>query len=60
MGPFPQSNTKHTHILVAEDYVTKWVEAISTKSVDYATKIKMLKEVIFGGSNFFAWCVTRV
>jgi hypothetical protein len=22
IGPFPQSNTKHTHILVAVDYVT--------------------------------------
>ena len=28
MGPFPESN-KYTHILVAVDYVTKWVEAIS-------------------------------
>ena len=28
MGTFPASNTKHTHILVAVDYVTKWVEAI--------------------------------
>jgi hypothetical protein len=64
MGPFPQSNTKHTHILVVDDYATKWVEAIPTKSIDHATKIKMLKEVIFprfgvprylitdGGSHF--------
>jgi hypothetical protein len=42
MGPFPASNTKHTHILVAVDYVTKWVEAIPTKSADRATSIKML------------------
>ena len=26
MGPFPKSNG-YTHILVAVDYVTKWVEA---------------------------------
>ena len=32
MGPFPASKPKHTHILVAVDYVTKWVEAIPTKS----------------------------
>jgi hypothetical protein len=64
MGPFPLSNTKYTHILVAVDYVTKWVEAIPTKSVDHATSIKMLKDAIFprfgvpryiitnGGSHF--------
>jgi hypothetical protein len=37
MGPFPASRTKHTHILVAVDYVTKWVEAIPTMSADHAT-----------------------
>ena len=62
MGPFPASNG-YTHILVV-DYVTKWVEAIPTSSVDHNTYIKMLKEVIFlrfgvprylmtdGGSHF--------
>jgi hypothetical protein len=64
MGPFPPSSTKHTHILVAVDYVTKWVEAIPTKSADHATAMKMLKDIIFprfgvprflitdGGSHF--------
>ena len=33
MGPFPPSH-KYTHILVAVDYVTKWVEAIPTESSD--------------------------
>ena len=46
MGPFPSSNG-YTHILVAVDYVTKWVEAIPTKNADHHTSIKMLKEVIF-------------
>ena len=46
MGPCPSSNG-YTHILVAADYVTKWVEAIPTSSVDHNTSIKMLKEVIF-------------
>ena len=45
MGPFPASNG-YTHILVAVDYVTKWVEAIPTNSDDHNTYIKMLKEVI--------------
>ena len=46
MGPFPFSNG-YTHILVAVDYVTKWVEAIPTSNADHNTSIKMLKEVIF-------------
>ena len=45
MGPFPSSNG-YTHILVAVDYVTKWVEAIPTSSANHNTSIKMLKEVI--------------
>jgi hypothetical protein len=48
MGPFPSSNTKHTHILVAVDYVTKWVEAIPTKSVDHAIATKVLKKYFLG------------
>jgi hypothetical protein len=63
MGPFPPSKG-YTHILVAVDYVTKWVEAIPTKSADGETSLKMLKDVIFprfgvprylmtvGGSHF--------
>jgi hypothetical protein len=47
-GPFPPSEG-YTHILVAVDYVTKWVEDIPTKSVDGETSIKMLKDVIFLG-----------
>ena len=46
MGPFPSSNG-YTHILVDVDYLTKWVEAIPTSSVDHNTSIKILKEVIF-------------
>ena len=34
MGPFPSSNG-YTHILVAVDYVTKWVEAIPSRSADH-------------------------
>ena len=63
MGPFPSSEG-NTHILVAVDYVTKWVEAIPTKSADGETSLKMLLDVIFprfgvprylmtdGGSHF--------
>jgi hypothetical protein len=64
MGPFPASKSQHIHILVAVDYVTKWVEAIPTKSVDHATAMKMLMNIILprfgvprcliidGGSHF--------
>jgi hypothetical protein len=58
MGPFPASNTKHTHILAAVDYVTKWVEAIPTQSVDHATTIKMLKEIIFPRFGFPRYLIT--
>jgi hypothetical protein len=63
MGPFPPSKV-YTHILVVVDYVTKWVEAMPTKSADGETSLKMLKDVIFprfgvprylmtdGGSHF--------
>ena len=55
MGPFPASTSQHTHILVAVDYVTKWVEAIPTKSAYHATAMKMLKDIIlprFGVPRF--------
>ena len=50
--------------MVAVDYVTKWVEAIPTKSADHATTMTMLKDIIIprfgvprylitdGGSHF--------
>ena len=58
------ADPKYTHILVAVDYVTKWVEAIPTEIADHKTSLKMLKNVIFprfgvpwylmtdGGSHF--------
>ena len=46
LGPFTPSNG-NTHILVAVDYVTKWVEAILTNHADAATSLKMIKDIIF-------------
>jgi hypothetical protein len=63
MGLFPQSNG-YTHILVAINYVIKWVEAIPTRYADHLTALKMFKDIIFprfgipmylvtdGGSHF--------
>ena len=48
MGLFP-SSSGYTHILVVVDYITKWVEAIPTSSVDHNTSIKMLKKLFFRG-----------
>ena len=46
MGPFPNS-FGNQYILVAVDYVSKWVEAIPCKTNDNKVVIKFLKENIF-------------
>ena len=63
MGPFP-SSFGYTYILVAVDYVSKWVEAIPTKTNDHKVVLKVLRDNIFtrfgtpravisdGGSHF--------
>ncbi|CAM8968885.1 unnamed protein product [Rhodiola kirilowii] len=63
MGPFPPSNGKR-YILVAVDYVSKWVEAISFPTCDAKVVVKLFKIMIFprfrvpimiisdGGSHF--------
>ncbi|CAN6570907.1 unnamed protein product [Malus baccata var. baccata] len=63
MDPFP-SSFGHLYILVAVDYVSKWVEAIATRTNDHKVVLKFLKDVIFcrfgtpraiisdGGSHF--------
>jgi hypothetical protein len=63
MGPFPKSHNSE-YILVAMDYVSKWVEAMPCKAVDGKHARKMFQEVIFprfgiprmvisdGGSHF--------
>ncbi|XP_042460227.1 uncharacterized protein K02A2.6-like [Zingiber officinale] len=63
MGPLP-SSYGNNYILVAVDYVSKWVEAIASPTSDARTVIKLFKKVIFprfsvpkavisdGGSHF--------
>ncbi|XP_026396562.1 uncharacterized protein LOC113291217, partial [Papaver somniferum] len=63
MGPFPISDSR-LYILVAVDYVSKWVEAIATRTNDHKVVLSFLKENIFarfgtpraiisdGGSHF--------
>jgi hypothetical protein len=63
MGPFPNSEC-YEYILVAVDYVSKWVEALPCRAADVMHSKKMFREVIFlrygvprivisdGGSHF--------
>lgn len=63
MGPFPNSFGK-LYILVAVDYVSKWVEAIACSTNDHKVVVQFLREYIFarfgtpraiisdGGSHF--------
>ncbi|CAM8943810.1 unnamed protein product [Rhodiola kirilowii] len=46
MGPFPTSNG-FVYILVAVDYVSKWVEAKATRCDDAKTVVKFLRTNIF-------------
>ena len=46
MGPFP-SSFNHMYILLAVDYVSKWVEAIPTCTNDASVVVKFLSNHIF-------------
>ena len=46
MGPFPTSFS-YSYILVAVDYVSKWVEAIPCKTNYHRVVLKILKENVF-------------
>ncbi|CAM8877400.1 unnamed protein product [Rhodiola kirilowii] len=46
MGPFP-SSFGNQYILVAVDYVSKWVEAIVSPTCEAKTVTKMFKKIIF-------------
>ncbi|RDX72198.1 Tf2-9, partial [Mucuna pruriens] len=48
MGPFPVSNG-YSYILLAVDYVSRWVEATTTKTNDTKVVVDFLK------SNIFCW-----
>jgi hypothetical protein len=65
MGPFPSSGG-NKYILVAVDYVSKWIEAIASPTNDTQVVIRMFKNIIFprfstprlvisdGGSHFIS------
>ena len=45
MGPFPKSNG-YEYILVAVDYVSKWVEAIPTKTTTTKVVLEFIRDHI--------------
>ena len=45
MGPFP-SSFENNYILLAVEYVTKWIEAVATVKDDGQTVIRFLKKQI--------------
>ena len=47
IGPFKRSKDKKTHLLVAVDKFTKWVEAEPVSKCDAATAVQFIKKVIF-------------
>lgn len=63
MGPFP-SSFGFEYILLAVDYVSKWIEAVATRTNDHKVVVKFIQENIFsrfgmpraiisdGGSHF--------
>ena len=54
MGPFPPS-CGYLYILLVVDYVSKWVEAIPTRTNDHKVVLKFLKDHIF----FSLWSASR-
>ena len=46
MGPFV-SSCRNLYILVAVDYVTKWIEAIPFPTNDHKVVLNLLKKIIF-------------
>ena len=46
MGPFPPSDGKE-YILVAMDYVSKWVEAIPTRTNDHREVLRFVSRYVF-------------
>ena len=51
MGPFPPS-LGNEYILVAVDYVSKWVEAIATKTNDHKVVLQFVQKNIFSRFGF--------
>jgi hypothetical protein len=59
IGPINLKSTKgHTYILIAKNYFTKWMEAITLKSIDSEDLIKFLKDNILSRINVLEKFIT--
>ena len=47
VGPFKRSKDKKTHLLVAVDKFTKWVEVEPVSKCDVAIAVQFVQKVIF-------------
>src|SRR4051812_21131104 len=47
VGPFKRPPNKNTHLLMAVDKFTKWVEAELVSKCDAETTLKFLKKIIY-------------
>ena len=54
MGPFSKSKN-YEYILVAVDYVSMWVEAMSCRAADANNSKKMFEAIYFHVSEFLEW-----
>lgn len=55
MGPFP-SSYGNQYVLVAIDYVLKWVDVVATPTNDALVVINFLKKYIFLCFGAALWC----
>jgi hypothetical protein len=54
MGPFPKSKN-YEYILVAVDYISKWVKAMPCGATDAKSSKRMFEETYFHTSVFQEW-----
>ena len=47
VGPLRIGRSGFTHVLVAVDKFTKWIEAKPTKNLDAGTAVGFIRELIF-------------
>ena len=47
VGPLRTGRSGFTHVLVAVDKFTKWIEAKPIKSLDTGTAVSFIRELIF-------------
>ena len=59
IGPFPPS-CGYLYILLSVDYVSKWVEAIPTRTNDHKVVLKFIKEHIFSRFEYLVQLLVMV